>query len=157
MNNKFKGVVGSEGFKKALYVILAILAALFVFQLGMLLGFRKASFSDKIGGNYFREIRGRDDFLLGFRIGDFLSSHGAVGNIVGIKLPMIVVADNEGNEKTVEISAGTQIKFMDDIKTQKDLKIDDFVVVFGAPSDGDPIIEARLIRIMPPVENSIFE
>ncbi len=152
---QFKQMINSSKFKKAISILLGLVAILFVFQLGMFVGFKKAAFSNRIGENYFREMRGgQNDFLLGFRAGDFINEHGAIGTIIQIKPSFIVVEDRDGDEKTVNISTSTQIKFMNDLKTKDDLKIDDFVVVFGAPRNATSTeIEARLIRIMPTSSN----
>jgi hypothetical protein len=150
----FKKLVQSDGFKKALFIILGVVALLFVFQLGMFFGFQKALFSDRVGGDYFRLMNGdRNDFFMGFRIGDFLNSHGAIGKIVGIKLPVIVVEDNDGDNKSVQIASSTQIKYMNTAEQAGDLKLGDFIVVFGAPTDDAPVINAQLIRVLPPASS----
>lgn len=153
--DKFKQIVKSDGFKKSLYVILGLLVLLFTFQLGMINGFRKAYFSDRVGGDYFMEMRGmQGGFLNGLMPGDYIGPHGAVGKIVNIKLPNITIADKDGNDKTVQISSTTQIRLANDSKMQGDLKIDDMVVIFGSQDDDNPVIDARLIRILPLASSS---
>ncbi len=149
---KFKEIVKSDGFKKTLYIILGLLVLLFTFELGMINGFREAYFSDRVGGDYFMEMRGmmNNSFFSGLLPGGFMSPHGAVGKIIGIKLPNITIADRNGNDENVQISSTTEIRDGNNSEKQEDLKIDDIVVIFGAQNDDNPIIDARLIRILPP-------
>lgn len=154
--NKFKEIVKSDKFKKTLYVILAILILLFTFQLGMLEGFEKAYFSDKVGGDYFMEMHGMmGNFLNGLKPGDFTSPHGAIGKIIEIKLPTLTIEDVDGNDKTIQISSSTQIKSGNDSNEESDLKVDDMVIVFGPQDDDNPVIDARLIRLLPPIPSAI--
>lgn len=153
MENKFiervKLVARSNKLKFSVYVLAVILVVLVIFQAGMFVGFKKAGFSFRMGEQYFRQMNGRpDDRFMGMNRGDFGNSHGAVGKIISIKLPSIVVADKDGVEKTITISTSTDIKkFRDSIKAE-DLKINDFVTIIGSPNDKAEV-EARLIRIMP--------
>ncbi|MDD5721116.1 MAG: DUF5666 domain-containing protein [Candidatus Pacebacteria bacterium] len=123
-----------------------------IFKLGQVSGYHKARFSQKFGDNFNRNFvdpRG-EGFFKDFSGGlDPIGGHGAVGKIVSIALPLIVVAGPDNIEKTIMISESTEIrKYRDDITTT-DLKVGDFIVVLGTPND-DGQVEAKLIRTLPP-------
>ncbi len=152
MVEEIKNIFGTRKFKIIIYIIIGLLVLLFVFQAGMSVGFEKASFYNKVGENYFHEINGGPNSkIMGIQKGDFESAHGAVGQIVELKLPLITIEDRSGIEKTIEISSSTQIKDANGDEKTDDLKTDDFVVAFGSPSSStDPVLLARLIRVLPP-------
>lgn len=128
-----------------------------IFKLGMVAGYHKARFSTQFGDNFNRNFvdpRGEGFFK------DFSDrrgppgGHGAVGKIVSIALPLIVVAGPDNIEKTIVISDSTEIhKYRDDITTT-DLKVGDFIVVLGTPND-DGQVEAKLIRTIPPLPGKL--
>jgi len=149
LTKKIKEMSSTNKVKILLIFISVLVAVLFIFQAGMFFGFRKASFSFRTGERYFKEMRNRgDDPMMGIRRDDFSNAHGAIGQIVAINLPTITVEDRDGFDRAISISTSTAIRSMrGDIK-QEDLKLNDFIVVFGNPSDNQTV-EARLIRIMP--------
>ncbi|MFA6430233.1 MAG: hypothetical protein WC229_00455 [Candidatus Paceibacterota bacterium] len=132
------------------YIIGGLIIALIIFQAGMFVGFKKAGFAFRMGEQYFRQMKGGPEGfpMMGIGRDDFGSSHGAIGKIVSIKLPSIVVTDRDGIEKTVVISTSTDIKRFKEVIKSEDLKINDFVTVIGSPDDKAQV-EAKLIRIMP--------
>ena len=150
---QIKEVLRNTKVKKIVLILGSIFIALLIFQAGMFFGFMKASFSFRTGEQYFRQMNGRpDDQFMGMRRGDFENSHGAIGKIISIKLPAIVVSELGSVEKTILVSTSTDIKkFKDSIKAE-DLQVNDFVTVIGVPNDNAEV-EAKLIRIMPSPEN----
>jgi len=151
MTEEIKNMTKSHKLKMIIYIVAGFVILLFVFQAGMFVGFEKASFYNKIGENYFHEINGNQNSIAGIQRGDLESAHGAVGQIVQLKLPLIVIADRSGIEKTIQIASTTQIRDTDGDEKVDNLKMNDFVVVFGSPSSStDPILLARLVRILPP-------
>lgn len=123
-----------------------------IFKLGQVSGYHKARFSQRFGDNFNRNFI---DPRAGGFFKDFsdrrgpLGGHGAVGEIVSISLPLVVVAGPDNIEKTILVSKSTEIrKYRDDITTG-DLKVGDFIVVLGTPND-DGQVEAKLIRTVPP-------
>jgi len=151
-----KEVFKESKVKKIICILGYVVVALIIFQIGMFVGFKKAGFSYRTGEQYFRQMNGRpDDQFMGINRGDFGNSHGAIGKILNIKLPLIMVSDRDGIEKTIIISTSTDIKkFKDSIKAE-DLKVNDFITVIGNPNDNAEV-EARLIRIMPDPANMPF-
>ena len=150
---QIKNVLKDSKVKKASYILSCIIAVLVIFQAGMFVGFKKAGFSYRTGEQYFRQMNGRpNDKFMGMNRGDFGNSHGATGKILSINLPIVVVTDRDGVEKTITISTSTDIKkFKDSVKAE-DLKINDFITVIGNPNDKTEV-EAKLIRIMPDPAN----
>jgi hypothetical protein len=120
-----------------------------IFQAGVFVGYRKADFSYRFGDNYSNTFgSGRSGMMNGFPQDMFIGGHGAVGKIIRINLPTIVVADQGNVEKVINISDDTVVRRFRDTVKPADLKVDDFIVVLGQPDDKGQI-DAKLIRIMP--------
>ncbi len=127
-----------------------IIIALLIFQAGMFVGYRKASFSYRWGDNYHRTFGEQQKFP--FRMGprgDFSESHGVVGKVVSIKLPTFVVEGSDNVEKVVVIKEDTIIRRFRDTLKPEDLKTGDLIVVIGSPNNQSEV-EAKLIRMLPP-------
>lgn len=155
-----KNFFQSDSFRKILYGIGIAIAILVIFQVGMFVGYRKASFSYGWGDNYYRAFGEREEHMMGgrmmgfFRGGDFTNSGGAVGKIIKISLPSLVVESKDGIEKAVLLSDDSIIKRFRETVKPTDIKIGDFVVVIGFPDDSAQI-EAKIVRIMPGPETFI--
>lgn len=125
---------------------------LVVFRSGMLVGYRKAVFSFGAGDNYYKIFtnpRDKDKFgPQGFMRDNFPSAHGVVGKIIQVTLPKIVVEGVDGIEKVVSLQNDTVIKQFQESLAPTDLRVKDFVVVLGTPSN-DGYIQAKFIRLMP--------
>jgi hypothetical protein len=154
VKNKIKNVLESKNFRTIIY-ILGILAVIFlIFQAGMIVGFRKASFGRNWGDNYAMNFGSphRGPKIMGEEFGDFgnlPNAHGTIGKIIKVELPTIIVLDEKDNtEKVVLINEKTEIRKLRDSVTKDELKIDDHIVVIGTPNSSGQI-EARLIRFLP--------
>ena len=125
-----------------------LIIAMLIFSAGIAVGFHKASFGHAWGENYERNFGIRYNHF-GLGKDNFPNAHGAIGKIIKIELPTIIVQDQKDNtEKVVLINDDTQIqKMMTNIK-MGDLSVDDYVVVIGSPDDQGQI-EAKFIRVMP--------
>jgi len=153
-----KETTNSNKYKIILYILAGIVVILLVFQAGMYAGFKKASFSNRMGQMYFEQMRG------GANSGQFSdfnrvlpNAHGAIGQIVSINGGKIVVEDRDGIDKTIRVSSSTVIKGFNGANNLEDLKVNDLIVVFGSPSEADSIVDARLIRTMPSPDLVEFE
>lgn len=162
----YKNFLQTKLSRKTLYIIGALVVALFIFQAGIAIGYRKASFSYRSGDNFHRifgsperkgmmgmmDIRGGLDPR-----GEFTSGYGANGTIVKIDLPTIIVAGVDKVEKIITTDSKTIVRsFRNDIKPT-DLKVGDSVIIIGAPNTSAQI-EAKLIRVLPsPFAPSIIE
>jgi len=150
INNIFQ----SKIFKIIIFVLLGLIIFLFIFRLGMEVGFRKARFSFQWGENYHQNFAGprggfMKDFRREFKGGDFMESHGVVGQIIKIDGSEIVIKGRDVTEKIIVVQDNTQIQRFRDILKVTDLKVDDQIIVIGEPNDKGLII-AKLIRVMPP-------
>ncbi|MEI6478931.1 MAG: hypothetical protein WCO18_01420, partial [bacterium] len=126
---------------------------LFIFQTGILVGYKKAFFSCHVGENYyngFEEKGGDEPFLPNLDPEKNLpNANGAIGSIIKISLPSIIVADKDGVEKNIDVTDDTIYRQSKKDILSTDLKIGDFVVIIGSPEDNGNIA-AKLIRILPP-------
>jgi hypothetical protein len=145
----------SKKFKTTLVVIGLAAVILAVFQIGMFVGFKKASFSNNWGNNYYRafgepQARGGLE-KMGFPQGGmgFTESHGVSGRVLRVAPHRLMIEGMDKVEKSVLIKDGTVIRrFRDDIDISK-VQMDEIAVVLGSPNDNGEI-EASFVRLMPP-------
>ena len=144
-----KEYIQSQSFRGVLIGIGIAIAALLIFQAGMFVGYRKASFAYRFGDNYYRAFDRRPPSPFGVPIsGKFGTTHGAAGEVMSISLPTFVVAGPDSIEKTVLVGTSTLIRKFDSELKPEDIQTGDFLVVIGEPND-DAQIQAKLIRILP--------
>jgi hypothetical protein len=152
--NKIKNILKSKTFKTVIITFGVLAIVSFIFQAGQMVGFRKASFGRDWGNNYAMNFGSPNigPKMMGDRLGDLGSlpnAGGAIGKIIKIELPTIVVLDEKDKtEKVVLIDDKTQIRMVRENITKDNLKIDEYVVIMGIPNSSGQI-EARLIRILP--------
>ncbi len=146
--NKF---VQSKTFQIITWAIAGFIIIFIVFKLGILVGYKKASFSYRWGENYHRNFAGPRGGFFGDFISDkkdFIESHGVFGQVIKIDKESIIVKSRDNIEKTIIAGEKTSIvKFRKTVKLT-DIKPDDHIVALGGPNDIGQI-EAKLIRIMP--------
>jgi hypothetical protein len=147
VKENIKKVLESKVVIIILYGIGIFIAAMLIFSAGITVGFHKASFGRAWGENYERNFGMRPDRLM-FGQDNFPNANGAIGKIIKITLPTIIVQDKDNTEKVILIKDDTKIQKMTSLVKPGDLAIDDFVVIIGSPNDQGQI-EAKLIRIMP--------
>lgn len=146
---ELKNLLQSKKSTYLFYVIGGLIVALVIFQAGVFVGFKKASFSNRWGESYRETFGGRhrrmgiSDFY-----DDYSNSHGAVGKIIKLELPKLIIIGKDNVEKIILTKDDTTIRlFRNEVKTT-DLKLNDYIVVIGSPNNiGE--IEAKLIRLMP--------
>jgi hypothetical protein len=146
----FRDIHKSKTVRGVLIGLGVAVLVLVIFQAGMVAGYHKAKFGARFGDNFERNfVRNRGgDFSKRFPAQGMPGGHGAVGEIVSITLPHIVVAGPDNLEKTVLVGTSTLVReFRDEITADK-LKVGNFVVVLGNPND-EGQVDAKLIRIMP--------
>lgn len=147
IGEEVKKVFESKTVFRILCGIGIVIVALLIFSAGVTVGFHKASFGQAWGENYERNfglgpvppVLGRDNFP---------NANGAIGKIIKIELPTLIVQDKDNTEKVILIKDNTQIEKMRQPEKTTDLKVDDFVVVIGVPNEQGQI-EAKFIRVMP--------
>ncbi len=122
-----------------------------IFKLGTIAGYHKAEFSGRFGDNFHRNfVDPRGGFFQNtLETSPPPGGHGAVGEVVSIALPLIVVAGPDNLEKTVMIGEDTLIRQFRDNAAQSNIEVGNFIVVLGNPNE-EGQIEAKLIRIVPP-------
>jgi hypothetical protein len=140
-----KKVFDSKISFRILCVIGIVLVALLIFSAGIVVGFYKASFGHAWEENYEHNFGMRPDHTI---FDNFPNDHGAIGKIIKIELPTIIVQDKDNTEKVVLTNDDTQIQKLQASLTTSDLNLDDFVVVIGSPNNQGQI-EAKFIRVMP--------
>ncbi|MEI7688658.1 MAG: hypothetical protein WCI91_00555 [Candidatus Nomurabacteria bacterium] len=156
LKNEINKFVESKKFKNIVYIFGSIFVLFFVFQAGMIAGFRKASFSRDWGNNYERNFGPmrkvppfmRDD------IGNLPNAHGAIGKIIKVEYPNIVVLDKDQTEKVVVINDQTNILERKEKVGKENLTLDKYIIVIGSPNSSGQI-EAKLIRIIPSPEEMV--
>ncbi len=155
LGEKIKEIVDSKWFRKVMIVILAMIVLAAVLSAGVLIGYRKASFSFQWGENYHKMFGGpREGFMMRqlppppFMGEDFIDAHGTTGSIIKIDGNNLIVKGNNNMEKTILVSEKTVIRSgWQDIKAA-DLKVGDLTVTIGQPDDQGQI-NAKLIRVFP--------
>jgi len=145
----FQDYIKSQSFRGIIIGVCVTIVILLIFQAGVFVGYRKASFAFRFGDNYYSGFDRKAPAPFGFPLRDeFRTSHGAVGEVVGVSLPTLVVAGPDSIEKTVLIGTSTLIRKFDAELEPEDIQTGDFLVVLGDPND-DSQVQAKLIRILP--------
>ena len=153
METKTKDFAHTKTFTGILLIIGTLIVLLIVFQTGVFVGYKRAQFSGRFGDNYRQAFGGPREgnglgMMGGFFGGNLLNDHGAVGKIIKVSLPTIVVMGPDNIERVVLIDNNTQIvQFRQQIQPS-DLKVNDSIVVIGSPNSSSQI-EAKLIRVIP--------
>ncbi len=140
-SNMFKGIVIAVG-----VLVLVCLA----FGAGVFVGYRKARFSYAWGENYDRNFGGPHHGIFGMSPDPgFMSAHGVFGSIVSIGAgsSTLVISGKDNLEKTVLVLSSTALREGRDVIQFAEFKINDPVVVIGAPNDQGQI-SAQLIRVL---------
>lgn len=153
IKNEVKKFAESKNFKKLIYCVVALFILAIVFQAGMFAGFKKASFGNNWGNNYERNFGPmykappfmRDNLAM------MPNAHGAIGKIIKVEYPNIVVLDKDQTEKIIVIKDDTSIIERKDKVAKESLTIDKFIIVIGNPNEQGQI-EAKLIRVIPAPE-----
>ncbi len=144
-----KKLVSSTSFKVILMAIVSLAIASLVFQAGVFVGFHKASFLFKSGDNFYRTFGERGGMMMngGMFRDEFSGGHGAVGKIVKIELPKLIVLGSDNIEKVVTTDSKTEVREGRKNSSINKLSLDQYITVLGTPNDKGEIT-AKLIRVM---------
>jgi len=150
VKNVVKEVTESKVFRMTLYVFGILLIAIFIFQVGVIVGFHKASYERASEDNYSNNLGLTDhQRFAGMMPEIFPDAHGAIGKVIDTSHPpLITVEDKDGTEKAVLVTNDTILRKMRGTATASDLTPNTMVVVLGSPN-AQGQIEAKLIRIIP--------
>lgn len=145
--------IKSASFKGIVVGICLAIILLIILQVGIAIGERRARFANHFGESFERNFRSPQDGGFMHRKlpggSDMPGGHGAVGKIVSVALPQIIVAGPDNLEKTVIVSSSTEIREFRNTVQSNELKVGDFIVALGVPNDKGEV-EAKLIRLLPP-------
>jgi hypothetical protein len=149
MNEKIKKIFESKKFMYLLCAIAGLIVLALVFRAGELTAYRKAAFVEGWSNHYEENFADDHHPLFSDADDQFPNTHGAIGKVIKISLPQIVVLDdNDKTEKSVMIGAGTSIFKKKKTLQPADIKVDDKVVVIGEPTNAGQV-DAKFIRILP--------
>ncbi|MFA5991299.1 MAG: hypothetical protein WC794_03575 [Candidatus Doudnabacteria bacterium] len=136
--------------KKLKWVFIAsgsVVVLLLVFQLGVLVGLKKAGFSRNWGENYSRNFGMPPKNPLGQLEGrEFFGGHGVAGEVIKIEPKNLVIKGQDEIEKVVNLLQNTIIRRGNKTVNLSEIKIDDGVVIIGSPNP-DGTVTAKMIRI----------
>ncbi len=146
----YKEFIKSKKFSTILYTVGGLLVALIIFQAGIFVGYHIASFSIGWDNSHNGNIRDPRSIFAPFgRDTDDMNAHGAIGEIISVRLPQIMVKEPSGNEAIILISSTTPIRSMRNQASTSDLTIGAEIVTIGIP-DEQGQIHATFIRVVPP-------
>lgn len=153
MNKKIQNYIQKlsepQLFNRIMWTLACLFVAFLIFQAGMFVGFHKAVFGHDWRENYSQNFGpARGGHGMNGLPENFPNAHGAIGKIITVTLPTIILEDRDGTEKIVLVTDDTKIRQMREEGTSSDLKLDSYVVVIGSPNDKGQIV-AKLIRILP--------
>ncbi len=152
----YKEFFQSKYVSRMLYSIGVIVIIITIFQAGVLTGYRKAIFAGQMGETYFKTFgeynRNTPNGMMGMmqigRDNFFSNSHGAVGKVIKIDLPNILIEGPDNIEKTIIVGKDTMIRKFKSTASTSDLTPDTNIIVIGEPTDSG-VINAKLIRFVP--------
>ena len=139
--------------RSPVHILTAILLMLVIFSAGMFVGYHKARFSYEWNANYARNISNPDSMFAPFMHDtDHGDAHGAIGEIVSIRSPLIMIKNPFEAEKILIIDQGTMIRHLYGIASTSDLAVGEHIIALGSP-DQNGQVHATFIRIIPSPEN----
>ncbi|MDB4984460.1 MAG: hypothetical protein JWM20_639 [Patescibacteria group bacterium] len=145
LKEKISHVVQSNGFRRFIIGILGLILVAIIFQAGVTVGFRKASFGKNFDNHYEENFGPMHQGIGGPRIPN---PNGAAGKIISANGSLISVLEKNNSEKSVAITDETQIRFMHQEGTASELVPGTFIVAIGDPNAQGQIV-AKFIRIIP--------
>lgn len=134
-----------------MFTLVVALIVLLIFQAGFAIGFRKAAFSFNWNKNYINDNNFDDprSFMAPFmHDSDDINPHGAVGEIISINLPTILLKRSNGPEEIIHISTTTEIRNLRQTASTSDLTLHKLIIVIGEANNHGQI-DAALVRILP--------
>ena len=147
MKNYFQSNVVS----KIILILAALLVILLIFQAGIMVGYRRGFFASNWNGAHGQIMDEPDSIFAPFvHDSDDINPHGAVGNIVSVRLPSILIKGPNSAEQVITISSTTAIRFIHSNASTSDLVPGNQVIIIGEPKDNGSI-SAAFIRIMPKI------
>ena len=134
-----------------IYILLAIIAAIVIFQAGVFVGFHKASFDKSWDENYMQNFGPSKTGALGPMPTQFPNAHGTIGKIIkldDVDQSGLVVEGQDNVEKIILLTSATHIREMRTDIAVSDLKLGDTLIIIGEPNTQGDIV-ASFIRVLP--------
>ena len=117
------------------------------FQLGVMIGYRKAMFSYRWGEEYHRNFGGpARGFMPNPRQEPFFGGHGTTGIVLTVDGSEISMRGEDGVERIVVMTDHTKISRARTPAKKEDIKPNERIVVIGRPTD-QAKLEALFIRL----------
>ncbi len=152
--NILKGI-SPQAWRSVLWTLAVGIVLLGVFQMGVFVGYHRASFSYRWGENYHRMFGGprmfgdaRRGFFREFDQRDYTDAHGIFGTLLKIEGNTLIMKDKDDTEKTIVFTTSTVVRAGRDTIQPSALSINQNIVVIGTPNDKGQV-EAKLIRVFP--------
>jgi hypothetical protein len=144
-----KNFFQSKKWITVLVVVFILCVAMIVFEAGVAVGVHKASFADRMSGDYYRVFGQANKPFGDLDQDDFPASHGVVGTIIKIAPPYAFIQGPDNVEQTIRLGSSTTIlKYRESIGPN-DLSEGDSIVVIGSPSASSSDIDAEFVRVVP--------
>ena len=135
----------SKKWTAVLAIIFILCLMLAIFEAGVAVGVRKASFADRMGGDYYKVFGQSGSPFGGVDQDDFPASHGVVGTIIKIAPPYAFIQGPDNTERTVRLNASTTILKYRTAIGPNDLSDGESIIVIGSPSTSSSDIDARFV------------
>ena len=140
-------------FTKMLVLLGVLLVAWVIFAAGIFVGYHKASFSKDWDDSYRQGMMNPNSPLAPFiNNDDEVNPHGAIGEIVSVNFPEIMIKRPQNAEQIVIISSSTTIRMIHGMASTSEISAGQFAVAIGEPNNKGEI-QASFIRILPPLPN----
>jgi hypothetical protein len=139
----------SKVVRTILWILGGVIILVVGFGLGITVGYDRAGFASGFDQNYYRNFYGAAP---GGSVGLVsppmsVATHGVVGTVIDLGTSTISVENQQGNEQSVAVSSGTDIRNGNGNIMIGDVAVGDQIAVIGEPnSDGQ--VDARFIRIL---------
>ncbi|MGD1003624.1 MAG: hypothetical protein ABR884_03575 [Minisyncoccia bacterium] len=139
----------SKTVRTILWILGGLIVLVVVFGLGIAVGYDRAGFASGFDRNYFRIFYGAAP---GGPVGLMappmpVAIHGVVGTVIDLGTSTISVKDQQGNEQSVAVSSGTDIRNGNGNIMIGDVTVGDQIAVIGEPNSVGQI-DAHFIRIL---------
>lgn len=128
-----------------------LVVLLLVFKAGLDLGLRKGAFTCQWSENYHKNFGGPPPggLLQMIDRDDSVQAHGVFGTVIQTATGTLIVKQNDGVEKLVNVGDDTVIQLMRQRVPIGEVHVSETVVVIGEPNEQGQI-DATFVRILPP-------
>jgi hypothetical protein len=142
--------LASRKVRLVLWILGSLIILFVVFGLGIAVGYDRAGFAAGFEKNYSHMFYGASPGgMVGLVAPPMPGAiHGVVGTVIDLGTSTISVEDQENNEQSVEVPAGTVIRQGNSNIVIGAIEIGDQLTVIGDPNEQGQVV-ARFIRIFP--------